>query len=469
MIPHQLTQIVILGGTGDLAQKKLLPALFDLFLKQKLPTQFQIIGIARSNKTHEEYQKFVADLLQKNRPVSENEHTKLNEFCANVFYLAGSFDTPETFENIQNMLGSMDGDAPANRLFYLAVPPEQYGNIFKHLHDSGVTTMVSGETWARILVEKPFGKDIHTAQALEQELSSRYKEEQIFRIDHYLAKEAVQNILSFRFANMLLRSPWNKDHIASVDITMFETIDVGARSGFYEGVGALRDVGQNHLLQLLALIAMDEPENFSAESIRTKRIQVLNALRPLPTENLTTHILRAQYDGYREDKNIPNDSQTETYFELKVFVDKPEWRDVPFFIRAGKALSTSEVSITIHLKDIATGLFLTEQCTTVGNVIKLTISPTQAISILLNAKAPGLGFGLETRELALTCPIGDTEIKNSYEKVLYDAIVGDQTLFTTTEEVLAAWKFITPILEHWQTVPLHTYIKGSSGPLTHIA
>ena len=343
------------------------------------------------------------------------------------------------------------------------MPPKYYGQIFRDLQGSGVAAEADG-CWTHILVEKPFGHDLETAQALDAELAALYREDQIFRIDHYLAKEAVQNILSFRFANTLLKAPWNKDAIESVTITMTETLDVGDRTNFYEGVGALRDVGQNHLLQLLALMAMREPEEFTVEAIRNARAEALRMLVPVEQDTLELSVLRAQYDGYKTHEHIPDTSETETYFELRVEVNLPEWEGVPFYIRSGKALDHSEVSVTVQFKDVATGMFETQSCLSNGNIVKLTISPTQVIEIGLNAKAPGLGFQLETRTLRFMCEKGDIEIKNSYEKVLYDSIIGDQTLFTKTEEVIAAWKFISPIINLWQDLPLHSYKKGSPGP-----
>jgi glucose-6-phosphate 1-dehydrogenase len=245
---------------------------------------------------------------------------------------------------------------------------------------------------------------------------------------------------------------------------MTETIDVGTRAGFYEGVGALRDVGQNHLLQLLALVAMRQPKTFAVEAIRTERCRALESIKPIDQSMIATSVVRAQYIDYRTNDDIPDDSETETYFELKAEVDLPEWEDVPFYIKAGKALDQAEVSIMIKFKDVATGMFETKSCMTTGNEVKLTISPEQTIDMTLDAKSPGLGFQLETRVLSFVCNKGNMEIKNSYEKVLFDAIAGDQMLFTRTDEVLAAWKFITPILEHWHETKLHTYEKGSSGP-----
>lgn len=460
-----VTQIVILGGGGDLSQRKLLPALFDLYMRDMLPSVFHIIGLARSPRSNEEYRTFVKGALAKHVTPKEGRHHSLKDFCDQISYVAGSFDDISTYSSLKEELERFDTEQgrPANRLFYLAVPPKHYSQIFRDLKVSGVADEVEG-SWTHILVEKPFGHNLETAQALDAELASLYREDQIFRIDHYLAKEAVQNILSFRFANTLLEAPWSKDSIESVTITMTETIDVGDRTNFYEGVGALRDVGQNHLLQLLALTAMREPTSFTAEAIQSARAEVLHALVPITPDQLEHSVLRAQYDNYKTHKNIPDTSETETYFELKAEIDLPEWEGVPFYIRSGKALDRSEVSITVRFKDTLRCMFDTKDCRDSGNTIKLTISPRQTIDITLNAKAPGLGYQLKKRTLSFTCEEEDNEIKNSYEKVLYDSIIGDRTLFTKTEEVIAAWKYITPIIDMWYDLPLYTYQKGTNGP-----
>lgn len=460
-----VTQIVILGGSGDLSQRKLLPALFDLYMRDMLPPMFHIIGLARSSRSNEEYRAFVKDALVKHVTPKEGKHHSLKDFCEQITYISGSFDEVNTYSTLKSELERFDREQEriSNRLFYLAVPPRHYSQIFQDLKGSGVTNEAPG-TWTHILVEKPFGHNLETAQALDSELASLYREDQIFRIDHYLAKEAVQNILSFRFANTLLEAPWNKNSIESITITMTETLDVGDRTNFYEGVGALRDVGQNHLLQLLALTAMREPATFTAEDIQNERARVLEALLPIRNDQLQLSVLRAQYEGYKTHEHIPDSSETETYFELKTEIDLPEWDGVPFYIRSGKALDSSEVSILVRFKDTLRCMFNTNNCRESGNTIKLIISPEQVIEISLNAKAPGLGYNLERRTLRFVCEKGDTEIKNSYEKILYDSISGDRTLFTKTAEVIAAWKYITPILEQWYDLPLHTYQKGTNGP-----
>jgi len=459
------TQIIILGGTGDLSKRKLLPALLDLYARGMLPETFNIIGLARSDWADGRYKQFVTETISEYHPGHNHSDELINQFCERLTYVQGSFDDLTSYDRLQTALDEFDTvhNTRSNRLFYLAVAPRFYEQIFRDVVGTGVGEEADN-TWTHILVEKPFGRDFDTAKELDQQLASLYREEQIFRIDHYLAKEAVQNILSFRFANNLLKAAWNNHTVESVHITMTETIDVGHRPGFYEGVGALRDVGQNHLLQLLALVAMREPTQFTPEHIRAERARILQSLAPIAPGDT----VRGQYEGYIESDDIPNDSQTETYFELKAEVDTPEWAGVPFYIRAGKALDVAEVSIRIKLRDVATGMFETESCDSTGNEIILTVQPEQSMAITMNAKAPGLGFQLEQRTMSVACECAEDEIKNSYEKVLYDAIVGDQTLFTTTEEVLAAWQFVTPILEQWQDTPLQVYKKGSKGPETSI-
>ncbi|MEM9336319.1 MAG: glucose-6-phosphate dehydrogenase [Patescibacteria group bacterium] len=458
------THIIILGGSGDLSKRKLLPALIDLYCRGKLPNEFKITGVARTPRSDEEYRALVTEAIHSHNHDHSDE--EIHKFCQHISYVSGSFDQPDTFAVLQDLFSQFETElgAPANRLFYLAVPPSQYGTIFRALHNSGFAPEDHHGCWSRILVEKPFGRDLETAKTLDEEMSQLFSESQIFRIDHYLAKEAVQNILSFRFANTLLQAAWDNEQVASVHITMKETVDVGHRVGFYEDVGALRDVGQNHLLQLLALVAMDQPSSLTPEAIRNNRARILSALRIYDESSLSGNVIRGQYEGYLEAEGVEHDSNTETYFELKAFVDTERWQDVPFYIKAGKALDEALVEIRVVFKDVATGPFETDSCITANNEVRLTIQPNQEMGITLNAKAPGLGFQLESRELAFTCQKGEEEIKNSYEKVLYDCILGDQTLFTKTEEVLASWKFISPILEHWQKEELHTYPKGSDGP-----
>jgi glucose-6-phosphate 1-dehydrogenase len=465
MSNHQPTIIVILGGGGDLAQRKLLPALFDLYIQKNLPEVFRIFGLARTQRSDEEYRQLVSAAIHAHhKNVSE---AMLGEFCSHIFYLAGSFEEEGSYDFLTKAVHTYETELErkANKLFYLAVPPAAYENIFKNLHASSLAvTTQKDDAWSRILVEKPFGNDYTTALELDTKLSSFFREDQIFRIDHYLAKEAVLNILSFRFANTLLRSPWNKDFIKEVRITMHESLNASARGSFYDTVGALRDVGQNHLLQILALISMEEPSAFEAKQIRDQRARILEKLIPFTEETIQENAVRAQYEGFRNTQGVKEDSTTETYFEFKAYIDDETWRDVPFFISAGKALRNDQVVVEILFHDVHSGPFEPKEKTTVGNSIILTISPVQSMNIMLNVKKPGHGYELETRTLSFAWDEGNEKGYTAYEKVLLDCIQGDQTLFTKTEEVLASWKFITSITENWDEVPLQTYEEGSTGP-----
>jgi glucose-6-phosphate 1-dehydrogenase len=462
MRQHGPTQIIILGGAGDLAQRKLLPALFDLYRQDLLPEIFQIIGLARTQRTTDEYQSLVRDALLKQ---SKNyEPSLISTFSERVAYVTGSFDEGSSYDLIREKITLLETqcDQKTNRLFYLAVPPTHYADIFRSLHASGLT-QTDHPHWSRILVEKPFGNDYDSAVVLDRSLSALFAEDQIFRIDHYLAKEAIQNILSFRFANTLLRSTWNNEHIKSVHINMLESINASNRGAFYDKVGALRDVGQNHLLQILALIAMDEPEAFTADHIRKERSSILEKLQPLSPEEIKTDVVRAQYDDYIATPGVAADSQTETYFEFRAFLDHPRWRGVPFYVRGGKALKNDEVYVEIEFKEVEKGPF-----TTKGNSIILTISPVQSMNLTLNVKKPGHGYHIEENTLSFAWDEDNRGIVNAYEKVLLDCIEGDQTLFTKTSEVLASWKFISSITDTWGTVPLQQYQQGSQGPLHSI-
>lgn len=454
------TTIVIFGGTGDLSKKKLLSALLDLYVHDRLPKKFTIIGTARTPYTDTEYQEMIKDVL-----VGTTHHHTLETieaFCTHLQYVAGSSDDQSLYEELDTKIyGAESKGQGSNVIFYLAVPPTLYESIFTKLAEHNLSKPRTDDTYVRILLEKPFGRDFNTAQELDAKLSALYSEDQIYRIDHYLAKEAVQNILAFRFANTFFTSPWNNNYIDEIHIQMHESIDVGTRGNFYESIGALRDVGQNHLLQLLALIAMDEPEQFTPENIRDKRAEVLKKLIPETAESITSHVYKAQYNEYRTTKDVDDDSQTETFFSLTAYLDDPTWKGVPFHIEAGKGLPENSVSVKITFKDIVHDFFKSKSMEEMKNVITLDISPHQKMHITLNAKASGHEFTIEPRTLSFHYAEGDTDIVNAYEKVLLDCILGDCTLFTKTDEVLASWKYITSILENWETLPLHAYNKGT--------
>jgi glucose-6-phosphate 1-dehydrogenase len=456
MTTNAPTTICILGGAGDLAQKKLLPALYELFTQELLPTTVCIVGFARTERTQDEYRKLVIDALLRVYP-----NNSFDTFLQHVRYASGGeagnlTALEEQIANFESEIG-----VPTNRLFYLAIPPSEYEATFTNLHKSNLVHIPGHTHFTRILVEKPFGNDYASAQQLDTFMSSLFVEEQIYRIDHYLAKEAVQNIIAFRFANVLLQTPYTKDTIEKVVITLFEKSDIKTRAKFYNSVGAIRDVGQNHILQILALVAMDEPKILDTVHIRKNRAAILNQLKPFSAR--LDHFVRAQYEGYTTEVQ-DSTSQTETYFEVTTYIDAPHWEGVPFILKAGKALSEDGVSVKIFLKDVATGPFETKSCATVGNSIEFIISPKQQTRITLNMKKPGRKYQVESKTLSYSWEDSELQFVNAYEKVLLDCIEGDQTVFTTKEEVLASWKYITSIVHSMKDTPLYTYVKGSTGP-----
>jgi glucose-6-phosphate 1-dehydrogenase len=336
------------------------------------------------------------------------------------------------------------------------------------LSASGLTLSCSdGEGWTRVLVEKPFGKDLATARELDRHLSELFKEEQIFRIDHYLAKEAMQNILFFRFANPIFTELWHRDRIASIEISLRESMDVSVRGDFYDGIGALRDVGQNHLLAMLALVAMDEPKSLEPKVLRRKRADVIKSIAQLDTyKRMLGKIVRGQYIGFVAEEGVAPQSQTETYFRIETSLKRGLLKGVPVVLESGKALDRAEVKITIAFKELENRMFLRSGDERVANKLTITIQPEERIGLSLWLKSPGFSADIEEKVIETKVVPGALErkIPDAYEKVIYDAVLGDQTLFASTDEVIAAWRFITPIIEGWGELPLHSYEKGSAGP-----
>jgi glucose-6-phosphate 1-dehydrogenase len=455
------THIIILGGGGDLAQRKLLPALFDLFCRNLLPHTFRITGLARTERTSRAYRELASGSIQAQRPGCDAAQLAL--FSEHIEYVTGSLDEKESYRKLAEAAAAYENamGRHSNRLFYCAVPPQTYGAIFASMKGSGLARVEAG--WSRILVEKPFGNDAKSAEELNAQLQELFDESQIFRIDHYLAKEALQSIMSLRFSNTIMESAWNAKYIAEVRITLNERASVDHRGAFYDSVGALRDVGQNHILQMLALAAMDEPKHFSAEEIREKRTAVLERLMPLSTHD-DEHPIRGQYAGYTDTPGVDPSSSTETYFAITAYIDSDTWRNVPFYLRSGKALHEDRASIEIIFKDTATGAFQTRSAKTVANTIRIDVSPQSAVSLTLNVKERGHAYELVSRTFTHQEDAASTRDIEAYEKVLLDALTGDQTLFTTAAEIAASWKFIDSVFEDWKGEPMRIYEQGSAGP-----
>ena len=448
------TIFVIFGVTGDLSQKKLLPALFSLYTKGLLPKTFRIVGFSRRDWGHPELHTFITEVLtKKGLPVDSDQFKK---FLTHIEYAKGVFDEPQAYHDLKKQLDAIDATIGqcTNKLLYLSVAPSFYATIFKELAASKLNIPCGGELgWTRILVEKPFGKDTKTAAELERQLAKIFKEPQIFRIDHYLAKETLQNILTFRFANSLFEHVWNNQAIERVDIRLYEKNGSEERGDFYDGVGALRDVGQNHVLQMLALIAMERPLTMTADAIRTKRAEVLKKIT-LSTEPL----IRGQYKGFTEEEGVAPKSQTETYFKLTALVNTPRWRKVPFVLESGKGMKESTTDIMVHFKKLAG-----EE----GNTVHFRIQPNEGIDIDFYVKKPGFEYEIEHKKLSFSysTPELKAALPDAYERVLFDCVRGDQTNFASTEEVKYSWQFITPIAAKWEETPLMPYTKYTNGPL----
>ncbi|MEX0931615.1 MAG: glucose-6-phosphate dehydrogenase [Candidatus Paceibacterota bacterium] len=455
------TIFVIFGITGDLSRKKLIPALLDLYAKKKLPEQFMVWGFSRKPFSDEGFRIFLREALERKGHSHSDE--VVSSFLHSVHYHQGTFDESACYAELEDVLQKQDKayGTCSNKLFYLAVPPAQYETILTKLAHSNLTIPCGGDDgWTRVLIEKPFGRDVKTARKLDRLLGKLFNEKQIFRIDHYLAKETLQNILAFRFANGVFEPVWNRRHIESVTIRMHENNDVATRGAFYDDIGALRDIGQNHMLQMLAVIAMDECELYEEGAIRSRRAEVF---RKLEIKNISESV-RAQYEGYRDTEGVREGSQTETFFRLTAFVNTHRFKGVPFLLEGGKALSRSFAEIDIHFKNSpATHFQIPEGVGNCRNTLTFRVQPNESIELVFWAKKAGLSKELERKTFTFNYAEQMQGQADAYEKVLLDAVHGDQTLFASTDEVLYSWKFITPILEKWSHLPLQVYKQGSDG------
>lgn len=448
------TTIVVFGATGDLFRKKLAPALFDLFAASQLPEFFRVVAFSRRPWGDNELRQFLSDTLKENK--SDLPPQELQKFLEHVLYIEGDLGTLSSYQKVAELLGRIDSDAGvcANKLFYLATPPAFYETILKHVSDSGLAipcapTKDGSETgWTRILVEKPFGNDLENAQRIDLLLGKLFSENQIFRIDHYLAKNVLRDILSFRFSEGIFEQFWNARYIEKVEVNIFERIGINGRGAFYDRLGQLRDMGQSHALAMAALVAMEGPKSFSGEPVRQERSVILAEFKLSAGSSV-----RAQYEGYENEPGVGKNSTTETYFKIQLSVASPRWRGVPFILESGKGLPESRAEIRVYFKKpFKVPLEKIGNCDT--EEIIFQIQPEEKILIRCQSKTiTEFSFGKEKE---------NKKKITAYERVLLDAISGDQTLFTSTEEVKAEWQIIMPVLESWKTVPLIKYLKGTT-------
>jgi glucose-6-phosphate 1-dehydrogenase len=471
--------LVIFGSNGDLAKRKLLPAIFQLYLDNLLPDNFAVIGAGSQEKNEEVNREDVAkSMLEFAKTGAEEFPDKLQDFLQHVHYQKVNNQTEEDFGLLKKYIDklSISHDLPKNIIYYFSIPPFLYEVVAANLIKYGLNTETDG--WKRIIVEKPFGYSFDTAVDLDTKLRAGFNENQIYRIDHYLGKETVQNIMVTRFSNGFFEPIWNRKYVDRVEITASEKIGVGGRGGYYDTSGAMRDMIQNHLLQVLAVVAMEPPSIFDSESIRNESVKVLQSLRPIKPTEIAENVVRGQYietyvedqiqKGYRQEKDVTPNSRTETFVALKVFIDNWRWNDIPFYIRTGKQMPERVTEVVIHLKPAPHQLFKQRCVAQSTNMIILRISPDAGVAVDFGMKIPGAGYKVQNVNMAFHySDLAQNKISEAYERLLLDSMIGDSTLFARADAVKASWKFVDPILQAWKAnhdIPLYFYECNTWGP-----
>ncbi len=474
--------IVIFGASGDLTKRKLLPALYALFRQGLLPDNFAILGTSRSPFTDDAYRQKTVEDISTYGGLKDPDKGKLGDFAKHVYYQAMDATDLNHYADLKKKLASIDSEAKTggDYIFYLSTSPSLYSSIAGNLGDSGLSKQGDGGTpWRRIIVEKPFGRDLDSAKKLNADLQSKFEEEQIYRIDHYLGKETVQDIFALRFANGIFEPLWNRNYINRIEITAAESIGVEERGGYYDHYGALRDMIQNHLLQVLGTVTIEPPSIFDATDVRNETIKIFRSLRPIKPEDVAKQVVRGQYTesiidgkkvaGYRHEKDVAPDSRTETFVAMKLYIDNWRWGDVPIYLRTGKCLPTRVSEVVIDFKKTPHRLFSEEiLCAATPNQLIIRIQPDEGILLKFGMKKPGAGF--EIKEVGMDfhySELADAYIPEAYERLLLDCMLGDATHYARADAVEACWTFVDPILDAWEndhTVPLYGYPAGSWGP-----
>ncbi len=474
--------VVIFGATGDLTARKLIPALYNLARDGQLPNHFACVGFARRPKSHDDFRNEMHEAISKFSRVKPVDEDLWNTFHNQIFYHQSNFDDADGYAKLKTVLEDLDKQlgTKGNRVFYLSTQPSFFPHIIENLNKGGLIydTQKVQDKWSRVIIEKPFGHNYQSGVELQQFTMNHLAESQIYRIDHYLGKETVQNIMVFRFANALFEAFWNNHYVEHVQITVGEEIGIGTRGAFFEEAGILRDIVQNHMMQLLSLIAMEPPVSLDANAIRDEKVKVLHALRPIDMENFSKYVVRGQYGpgfvdgesaiGYREENNVDPQSCMETFAALKLYIDNWRWAGVPFYLRAGKRLPKRATEVAIVFKEVPGILFTRGGKKNAHNVLVLRIQPDEGISLRINTKVPGPSSPIQPVKMdfrygsyfGLTPP-------EAYERLICDCILGDGTLFARGDEVLASWKWITPVLERWAETPpsdFPNYQSGTWGP-----
>jgi glucose-6-phosphate 1-dehydrogenase len=457
--------LVIFGASGDLTKRKLVPGVFGLFKEQALPDNFEIIGFARRDKSDESFREEMEEGTKKFSRFAPIDSKDWDSFKGHVSYHVGNFDDPAVYASLKARLEELQKTKGIQQfLFYLATAPEFFQEVVTQLNRVGLVG--TGDEEGRVVIEKPFGHDYQSAKDLVTSLQGVIDESSLYRIDHYLGKETVQNLIYFRFANSIYEPIWNRSLIDHVQITVAEEEGVGTRGGYYDGVGAVRDMVQNHLMQLLTITAMEPPGSLNSEALRDEKVKVLRSISTPTVEDVSRMAVRAQYDGYRQSDRVNPNSTTETYVGLKLMIDNWRWAGVPFYLRTGKALTKRASEIVVVFKRPPLALFKsTDNCELLHrNRLHIRLQPDEGIHLRFNAKVPGKSaMGSVDMDFAYKSKFGSYS-PEAYERLLHDFIVGDSTLFTRADEVLEAWRIVDAVTAGWANLPVATYPKGSWGP-----
>ncbi|MBC7473726.1 MAG: glucose-6-phosphate dehydrogenase [Candidatus Sericytochromatia bacterium] len=468
-------KIIIFGASGDLTKRKLIPALFDLYCQGELPKEFSILGVSRTEYSDEEFRKHVDEGVKKYSERKENDPKLLEKFIKNIYYLAIDTAKADDYAKVKDKMSEISKESQKdNYIYYLSTPPKLYSFIAESLQKQGMTEQNDQTGWRRMIIEKPFGYDLDSAKKLNQELFNFLKESQIYRIDHYLGKETVQNIMVFRFANSIFEPLWNQKYIERIEITSSESIGVEDRGGYYDGSGALRDMIQNHMLQILGMITMEPPSVFEANAIRNETLKVFQSLRQMNKEDVDKMVIRGQYTeskvkgeklkGYREEKDVAAESKTETFVALKLFIDNWRWGGTPIYIRSGKRLPTRVTEVVITFKNTPHNLFKNSAV----NQLIMRIQPHEGLLLKFGMKNPGAGFDVKAESMDFHYDEIKEYVPTAYERLLLDCMMGDQTLYTRHDAVEACWTFVQPIIDAWKENPeikVYGYPAGTWGPM----
>ena len=472
--------MVIFGASGDLTQRKLLPALWNLFMEDQLPPEFSVVGLARTEKTDDGFREEALESIKQHSRFRKPDPKKWEAFAAGISYVQGQYNDPATYQRLKEHLDELCNQRGScgNQLFYLATPPSGYEEIIQQLGASGLSQHGPEGGWSRIIVEKPFGRDLRSARKLNETLRGVFKEDQIYRIDHYLGKETVQNLMVFRFANGIFEPIWNRRYVDHVQISVAEQLGVEGRGAYYEEAGAMRDMVQNHLMQVMCMVAMEPPARVDDRSVRNEKVKVLEAVRPISTEEVPHWTARGQYGagamdgkavpGYKQEPGVAPDSHTETFAAIKFQIDNWRWAGVPFYLRSGKRLPSRVTEVSIHFKRAPHLVFGDYgDLALERNVLTVRIQPDEGIGLRFGVKIPGAGVEIQPVTMHFNyCEAFHAEPPEAYERLLLDCMLGDITLFSRDDWMERSWELIDPILRAWSMDrrPLPQYPAGSWGP-----